>query len=488
MRERLIEKKVLIAGTWTESESGNRAEVRYPGDGNVIGTVPNCTRKDAQRAIEAAIEGQKALAKLSLSARVQLLYKAMEIAKGRDAESSRLACMESGKVISEATSEASTLQGYSWSNFRVAAENVKIYRGLTIPNTTEDSNNKRIIVNREPIGVVVNISTFTYPSEMPNCTIPYALALGNSVIVKPSRGSPLSAILLCEILEEAGFPPGSVSVLTGPGSEIGDELVSNPGTNAVNFFGQTKTGERITQRAGIKKLLLALVSNNPLIVMDDANLGEAVGAAAGGCYPLAGQSPISTRRILVHKDVHKPFVDQLLERTKALRMLDPLDEKADVGPVNNENVLEEALRHLDDARKKGGRFLTGGNNPKGLFVEPTVIDNATQDMLVIQEATPGPVAPILTFSSVDEAVELANSTRYGFQIGAFTSSLANAFYLGENIKAGGVYINEATNCWEEVAPFGGIKKSGLGRMLSTWILDELTETKLTLFDLAKVRK
>jgi acyl-CoA reductase-like NAD-dependent aldehyde dehydrogenase len=308
------------------------------------------------------------------------------------------------------------------------------------------------------------------------------------VIVKPSRGSPLSAILLCEILEEAGFPSGSVSVLTGPGSEIGDELVSSPGTNAVNFFGQTETGERITQRAGIKKLLLALVSNNPLIVMDDANIGEAVGAAVGGCYPLAGQSPISTRRILVHKDVHKPFVDQLLERTKTLRMLDPLDKKADVGPVNNEKVLEEALRHLDDARKKGGRFLTGGNNPKGLFVEPTIIDNATQDMLVIQEATPGPVAPILTFGSVDEAVELANSTRYGFQIGAFTSSLANAFYLGENIKAGGVYINEATNCWEEVAPFGGIKKSGLGRMLSTWILDELTETKLTLFDLAKVRK
>jgi acyl-CoA reductase-like NAD-dependent aldehyde dehydrogenase len=314
MENRLIEKKVLIGGEWTESESGERFEVHYPGDGRVIGTVPNCTRKDVQHAVEGAIDGQKRLAELSLVARVNLLYRAMEIAKGRDKESSEIACMESGKVISEARSEASTLQGYSWSNFRVAAENVKIHRGMTIPNATEDSNHKRIIVNREPVGVVVNISTFSYPSEMPNCTIPYALALGNSVIVKPSRGSPLSAILLCEILEEAGFPPGSVSVLTGPGSEIGDELVSSPGTNAVNFFGQTETGERITQRAGIKKLLLALVSNNPLIVMDDANLDEAVGAAVGGCFPLAGQSPISTRRILVHKDVHQLFVERLVEQ------------------------------------------------------------------------------------------------------------------------------------------------------------------------------
>jgi succinate-semialdehyde dehydrogenase/glutarate-semialdehyde dehydrogenase len=163
-------------------------------------------------------------------------------------------------------------------------------------------------------------------------------------------------------------------------------------------------------------------------------------------------------------------------------------EKADVGPVNNEVVLDTAIRHLDDAKKKGGKFLVGGKDPKGLFVEPTVIDEATPDMLVVHEATPGPIAPILTFGSTEEAVTLANGTRYGFQTGAFTSSLANAFYLGENIKAGGVYINEATNCWEEMAPFGGIKRSGLGRMLSTWILDELTETKLTLFDLSKVKR
>jgi acyl-CoA reductase-like NAD-dependent aldehyde dehydrogenase len=165
-----------------------------------------------------------------------------------------------------------------------------------------------------------------------------------------------------------------------------------------------------------------------------------------------------------------------------------LDEKADVGPVNNSKVLETALAHLEDARKKGAKFLTGGNNPKGLYLEPTVIDEATGDMLVTQEASPGPVAPIMTFENIDQAVELANSTRFGFQIGAFTSGLANAYYLAENIQAGSVYINEATNCWDEMAPFGGVKKSGIGRMLSDWTFDELSQIKMILFDLGKVKK
>jgi acyl-CoA reductase-like NAD-dependent aldehyde dehydrogenase len=196
----------------------------------------------------------------------------------------------------------------------------------------------------------------------------------------------------------------------------------------------------------MKKLLIAIVSNNPLIVMDDANIEAAVEAALGGCYAHNGQSPISTRRILVHKDVHQDFVSRFVERTQALNLSDPLDEKADVGPVHNSKVLEVALTHLEDARKKGAKFLTGGNNPTGLYLEPTIIDEATGDMLVTQEATPG------------------------------------------NIQAGGVYINEATNCWDEMAPFGGVKKSGIGRMLSDWTFNEMSQIKMILFDLGKVKK
>jgi acyl-CoA reductase-like NAD-dependent aldehyde dehydrogenase len=340
----------------------------------------------------------------------------------------------------------------------------------------------------EPVGVVVNISTFSYPSEMPNCTIPYALALGNSVVVKPSSGSPFSAILIAEALHQAGFPPGSINVLTGPGSEVGDDLVSSPGVDAVNFFGQEKTGETIAAKAALKKLLFAIVSNNALIVMDDANIEEAVNAAIGGCYGHNGQSPISTRRILVHKDVHKQFVGLFVEKTKSLVFGDPLDEKTDVGPVNNQKVLEMTMALIEDARKKGGKFLAGGNNTEGLYIQPTVIDGVTADMAITQEVTMGPVTAIMTFGSIEEAVKMANSTRFGFQFGAFTSGLANAYYLAENIQAGGVYINEATNCWDEMAPFGGVKKSGIGRMLSDWTFNELSQIKMILVDLGKVKK
>lgn len=488
MTEKQLEKKVLIGGAWVESESGERFEVHYPGDGRVFGSVPRCARKDVQRAVAAARDGQQALVKLSLLKRIELLHKAVEIAAKNDAAASRILCMESGKPLQQSISEASPRNGYSWSNFHVATANVKSHRGLTLPNVTEDSNNKRIMHIFEPVGVVANISTFSYPSEMPNCTIPYALALGNSVIVKPSSGSPFSAILIAEALHEAGFPPGSINVLTGPGSEVGDELVSHPGIDAVNFFGQEETGEKIAGKAALKKLLFAIVSSNALIVMDDANIAEAVNSAIGGCYGHNGQSPISTRRILVHKDVHREFLELFVEKTKGLVFGDPLDEKTDVGPVNNQKVLEKTMALIEDARQKGAEFLTGGNNTEGLYIEPTVIGGVTADMAITQEVSMGPVTAVMTFGSIDEAVELANSTRFGFQFGAFTNGLANAYYLAENIKAGSIYINEATSCWDEMAPFGGVKRSGVGRMLSDWIFNELSEIKMIMFDLGKVKK
>ncbi len=488
MPDKVLEKKVLINGEWVESESGERFEVHYPGDGRLVGSVPKCTRKDVRQAVAAAELGQKALAELSLLKRIEMLHKAVEIASKSDEAASRILCMETGKPLQQSISEASPVNGYSWSNFHVACANVKSHRGLTLPNVTEDSNHKRLMHIHQPVGVVANISTFSYPSEMPNCTIPYALALGNSVIVKPSSGAPFSAILIAEALHEAGFPPGSISVLTGPGTVVGDELAASPGVQAVNFFGQEKTSESIAAKAALKKLLFAIVSSNALIVMDDANIDEAVNAALGGCYGHNGQSPISTRRILVHQNVHKQFTDLFAEKTQALVFGDPLDPKTDVGPVNNARVLEMTMSLVEDARRKGARFLTGGNNTEGLYIEPTVIDEVTPDMTITQEVTMGPVTAVQIFSDIAEAVEMANSTRFGFQFGAFTSGLANAYYLAENIKAGSVYINESTSCWDEMAPFGGVKRSGVGRMLSDWIFGELSEIKMIMFDLGKVKK
>ncbi len=483
----MIEKKILIGGEWQEAQSGERFDVVSPGDGSVIGSVPNCSREDVQQAVEAAKEGRQALKEMSLLKRIELLHKAIEIASKKDKEACEIMCRESGKPMAQSISEASPSTGYSWSNFHVAMYNVKSFRGMTLPNVTEDNNNKRIIQTYEPVGVVANISTYSYPSEMPNCTIPYALALGNAVIVKPSIGAPLSAILIAEALHKAGFPAGSINVVTGAGSVVGDELVVNPGVQAINSFSSEATCETITQRKGMKRHLAAVVSNNPFIVMDDANIDEAVLSAAQGAYGHNGQSPISTRRVLLHKDVYKEFVEKFVTHTKGMTFGDPMDKKTDIGPLNNEVILKQSLINLEDARKKGGKFLTGGQ-AKGLYLEPTIIDDANQDMLVTNEPTMGPVVPIMTFDNIEQAVEMANATRFGFQVGAFTSSLSNAYFLSENIEAGSVYINEATSCWDEMAPFGGVKNSGKGRMLSDSIFNELTNVKMTMFDLAKVKK
>jgi len=479
----ILEKKVLIAGEWTESESGERFDVRSPGDGSLIGSVPRCTEKDVQHAIDAAKVAQKQLAALSVKRRAELLWRASEIATRRAEEDSVLLCREVGKTIREARDEVAT---YSNPHFVEAAEGIKRFRGLINPSTQEDSNDKRLLITHEPIGVVGVISPWNWPADIPNIAASHALAAGNAVILKPASTTPFSAIALAEIYEEAGFPRGSISVVTGPGATVGAELVRNPGTNAISFTGEIETGEEITRQAGIKRLLLEMGGNGPLVIMDDANIGAAVDAAITGCFYLAGQVCTASERILVHEPIHDDFVERLVARTKQLRVGNPLDEATDMGPLNNAANAAKVTAHLEDARARGGRFLTGGGWD-GLYFEPTVVDGVTSDFLMAREETFGPVAPIMTFRTVDEAIEIANETRYGLQGAAFTSDLRTAFVLGEGIRCGTVLINETNNYWDQLAPFGGRNKSGLGRELSDWILAELTEVKQISIDIAKVR-
>lgn len=476
-----VHKQLFIGGAWVESESGDRFEVTSPGDGSVIGTVPKGTAKDVQAAIDAAKEGQKALAKLSVMRRAEMLHTAARIAARRAEEDSVLLCREVGKTIREARDEVAV---YSNPHYGEAAEGLKRLRGLTLPSTQEDSNNKRIIVTHEPVGVVGIISPWNWPNDIPNICASHGLAAGNAIILKPASTTPFSAIAVAEIYEEAGFPAGSVNVVTGPGDVVGEELVANPGTNAISFTGETVTGERLTRIAGIKRLLLELGGNGPLVVMDDADLDAAVEATITGCFYLAGQVCTASERILVHHAVHDLYVEKLLARTRAVKMGNPLLEDTDMGPLNNAANARKVQAHLDDARARGGRFLIGGGS-KGLYFEPTIVDGVTSDFLMARDETFGPVAPIMTFGSLDEAIEIANETPYGLQGSVFTRSLKNAFALGEGIRCGTVHVNESNNYWDQLAPFGGMKKSGLGRELSDWAFAELTETKQITFDLSK---
>jgi acyl-CoA reductase-like NAD-dependent aldehyde dehydrogenase len=480
---KLVEKKLFIGGEWVDSESGEVMEVTSPGDGSLIGTVAKGTEKDVRRAVAAAIEAQKVLAAMSVRKRAELLYRAHAIAERRAEADAIMLCRECGKTITEARTEVS---GYNNPHYIEGAEGLKRFRGSVHPWTQSDETDKRIMVTREPIGVVGIISPWNWPIDIPNIAASHALAVGNAIILKPASTTPYSVLALAEVYEEAGFPAGSVNVITGPGPSVGSELVRNPGTNAIHFTGETATGEYLTTIAGVKRLLLELGGNGPLVVMDDANIDEAVEATITGCFYLAGQVCTASERILVHEAVHDEYVEKLVARTKKVRMGNPLDEDVDMGPLNNQANAEKVQSHIDDARARGGKFLCGGGSD-GLYFEPTVVDGVTSDFLMARDETFGPVAPIMTFGTVEEAIEIANETPYGLQGAAFTSSLRTAWLLGEGIKCGTVHINETNNTWDQLSPFGGCKKSGLGRELTNYVMEELTEVKQITMDISKVR-
>ena len=479
----VLEKKLFIGGEWVDSESGEVFEVRSPGDGSLVGTVPKGTEADMQRAIAAATQAQKLLAKMSVRRRAELLWRAFEIAQRRAEGDAITLCRECGKTITEARAEVSH---YNNPHYIEAAEGLKRFRGAVHPWTQSDSTDKRIVVTREPIGVVGIISPWNWPADIPNIAASHALAVGDAIVLKPASTTPFSVINLAEIYEEAGFPPGSVNVVTGPGTTVGAELVRNPGTNAIHFTGETATGEYLTQIAGVKRLLLELGGNGPLVVMDDANVDAAVEAAIVGCFYLAGQVCTASERVLVHRAVHDEYVEKLAARTAKLRVGDPLDEATDMGPLNNLANVRKVQEHIDDARERGGEFVCGGTI-EGLYCQPTIVDGVNSEFLMARDETFGPVAPIMTFDTIDEAIEIANETPYGLQGAAFTSSLRTAWLLGEGIKCGTVHINDTNNTWDQLAPFGGFKKSGLGRELTNYVMEELTEVKQITFDLSKVR-
>ena len=431
------------------------------------------------------------MARMPVGVRAQLLKRAGEIAESRKEEIVRTIVQECGKTIHEAREEV----WFSNIHYGDAAAEVQRHRGAVLPSTADQvatsagdlkgGTAKRILVTKEPIGVVAVISPWNWPADIPNIGLSFGLAAGNAVILKPSSYTPVSGLLLAEIYEAAGFPRGAVNVITGLGSEAGDALIRSPDVGSIVFTGSVEVGEEITRKAGIKKLLLELGGNGPIVVMDDGNLEHAVEASAVGAYYLAGQCCTAAERILVHESIHDRFTEKLVERTRKVATGDPIKEETDMGPLNNEPSAKKVDQHVNDARARGAKILIGGNRNK-LFHEPTVIDEVTPDMLVFQEETFGPVAPITSFSTMDEAIELANATPYGLTAAAFTSSLRRAFLLAEGIKAGTVNINETTNYWEQQAPFGGNKKSGLGRELSSWVMDDLSDTKTITFDIEKV--
>ena len=468
----------FIGGEWVAGD-GEEIEVRSPGTGEVLGTVVGSSPAQVDRAVEAAAEAFLTWRKTPLLERVELCRRAFDICMERSEEMAQMITREVGKTIRESREE---MVEFTVDHFRRASEDMLRHRGQVLPSTQERSNAKRIVVVQEPVGVVAAVSPWNFPVDIAGIPVVYGLAVGCTVVWKPSEHAPLCANMFAEVIHDAGFPPGVLNVVHGRG-ETGSALVRHPDVASVVFTGSTRTGEQVAREAGLKNRVLELGGNGPQIVLADADLEKAADAAIVGCFYLAGQCCTAAERILVHEDVKDDFVAALLERTKALKVGDPLDEETDMGPMCTPEVLERTQEHIREAVDQGAKVIHGGGF-EGQFHEPTVIDGVTSGMRIAKEETFGPVAPIMTFRTLDEALEIANETDYGLTAAVFTRSLHDAWRAAEELRHGTVHINETTNYWDQMAPFGGAKKSGAGRELAGWIVDALTETKQISFDLS----
>jgi succinate-semialdehyde dehydrogenase/glutarate-semialdehyde dehydrogenase len=472
---------MYIAGSWTEGRASRTQEVTSPATGETLGEVPISTADDVDAAARAAREGLEAMEAMTVFERAELLHRAAELLEERKEDLGRLLSLEQGKPLrTEGVAEIEE----SAENFHVAAEDVKRLTTEVLPSQDP---NKKMFTYRKPNGVYAVISPWNFPMVIPSELVAPGLAGGNAVIVKPSEHTPLVAERMVAILEEAGFPRGSVSLVYGE-RETGEALVTHPAVDAIAFVGSHETGEAIVRAAGLKRTLMELSGNGPQIVLDDANLEAAASLAAFGATYVAGQCCVATERVLVHESVHDELVERLVKAAGEVRLGHPLEEETTMGPLNNRPVAEKVDRHVADARDRGVEVLTGGSredgHPTDLYYPLTVIDGVPTDSLLFREESFGPLLPVTTFRDDEEAIRLANDSHLGLQASVFTSSLNRAFTFVDRIRAGNVVVNDTTDYWESLEPFGGASgtRTGWGRVGGKWGLMDMTDLRTAVID------
>jgi succinyl-CoA reductase len=469
-------------------EPGRKAwiEVDNPATGEIIQRIPEATVEDAKRVVDEASAATKIAEAIPAYKRAKLLAAVASLLEQRSAEFARTITLESGKPIKESEVEVRRAVGV----FTFAAEEAKRIYGEVFPADAFEyppkSENRLIFSQREPIGVVVAIGPFNFPLNLLAHKIAPALAAGNTVITKPTSETPLTALLLKDVISKAGWPDGVFSVIVGPGSSIGVELIENPKTALITFTGSTEVGLDIAGRAASlgKKTILEMGGMDPFIVLDDANIDIASSAAIRGAFSYSGQVCTASKRFLVADAVAEPFVKAVREKMLKLNVGNPILVTTDMGPVINRAAVKRIDGMVNDAIAggaelvAGGKPLTDGEFAKGSYYAPTLLDNVKTDMRVGQEEPFAPLAPVFRVGNDDEAIEVANSTKYGLQASVFTKNIARALKMARHIKAGAVLIDDPTNLRWDNAPFGGVKKSGMGREGVRYAIQEMTESKL----------
>ena len=470
----------FVAGRWTDDPAGDRHDATSPIDGTVIGQMAWSTRGAAREAIAAARAAQPRWGRTSLWDRARTLRRIADAVRSHQAPLAELLTLEQGKPIAEARFEV----GKAAEGFDLAADLVKYLEGRTIP--TEDVT-KRVMTFHRPRGVYGVVTPWNFPVNIPVEYLAPGLAAGNAIVWTPAPTTALVGAALVQAVAEADLPPGLINFLTGPGPEVGDEIVSHPDVDGVGFTGSAATGKRIAERAAGKAQLLELGGNGPVIVLDDADLDKAAAATASGCFVNAGQVCSSSERILVHAAVYDAFADKMAAAAGAIAVGDPRAETTAMGPLNNPQVAAKVAEHVDDAVGRGATAVTGGTGLPGLgsdlYYPPTVLTDVTRDSLINTEETFGPVAPLIRVASDEAAIAAARDNRYGLVSSVFTRDIDRAFRFIEAVPTGIVNVNDTSNYWELHIPFGGMsgKDSGVGRIGGRYSLEAMCDLKTATF-------
>jgi succinate-semialdehyde dehydrogenase/glutarate-semialdehyde dehydrogenase len=470
---RLFRQASYIDGAWVDASGHGVIEVDNPATGETIGTVPRLGRNETRQAIEAAERAFPEWRKKTAKERASVMRRWFDLMMANQEDLARLMTTEQGKPLAESNGEVA----YAASFLEWFGEEAKRVYGDTIPPHQAD---KRIVVTKEPIGVVACITPWNFPLAMITRKAGPAIAAGCTVVLKPASQTPFSALALAELAERAGMPTGVLNVITGAATEIGGELTSNPIVRKLSFTGSTETGKILMAQcaATVKKVSLELGGNAPFIVFDDADLDAAVEGAIMSKYRNTGQTCVCANRLLVQDAVYDAFAAKLTEAVKKLKPAPGLEAGATQGPLIDDRAVEKVESHISDATSKGARVLVGGKRHAlgGRFFEPTVLTDVTPAMVIAREETFGPVAPLFHFKTEADAVALANDTEFGLAAYFYGRDIGRIWRVADALEYGIVGINTGIIS-TEVAPFGGVKESGIGREGSKYGIEEFLEIK-----------
>ncbi len=471
---------ILLGGQWVYKEE--KMPVIYPYNGEEIAKVSKADEEDVYKAIEIAEEGYKEISSLTPYERYSILMKASQILTQRAEEFAKTLVLEVGKTIKEARTEVQrAIQTLIFS-----AEEAKRIGGEVIPIDAHPNGKGKVgFYIREPVGIVSAITPFNFPLNLSMHKVAPALACGNAVILKPSERTPLTPLMLGEILLEAGIPPKALSILPGYG-DVGKAMTIHPSVRVVSFTGSRKVGEIVTKQAGIKKVVLELGSNSAIVLHKDGDIQKAVQKTVLGGYAIAGQVCISVQRVFVHEDLFEDYLKKLAEAVSKLKVGDPMQEDTDVGPMISVSEVERVQEWITEALKEGGKLITGGvscGDKVSSVLTPTIVSLVPKHTKLFKEEAFAPVVVVNPYRDIKEAIDMVNDSDYGLQLGVFTRDIGVAWEFIKGAKVGGVLINEGPNFRADHMPYGGVKYSGIGREGPKFAVEDYTEIKMVVFDL-----